>query len=139
MKTKKVSGVAKSAYGKPLHVLDTTSGVKLAKGAELKFAGTYSEYEGADELKTAGLWPSEDKIVNWFNRDNRNNARNKAQTVAFDAAGIIKPTIENDPMLRLRDMMKILIASGQTEDEARDNAAAMLKIDLAELDGDTDE
>lgn len=134
MKTKKVSGKAAAAYGKPLHVLDNESGTKLAKGTELEFAGTYTEYETAPELRGAGQWPTDDKIVMWYNASARNNARNKAQTAAFDAAGIIKPTIENDPLLRLRDMMKILIASGQTEDEAKDNAAAMLKIDLSETD-----
>lgn len=130
MKTKKVSGVAKSAYGKPLHELDTTSKVKLPKGSELKFSGSYVEYETIEELRNAGKWPDEKKILGWSNRDARNNARNKAQTDAFDAAGIIKPTIENDPMIRFRDMVKILIASDKTEAEAKEIAAAMLGIDL---------
>lgn len=134
MKTKKVSGKAAAAYGKPLHVLDNESGTKLPIGTEIAFAGTYTEYGSAGELRDAGQWPPDDKIVMWYNASARNNARNKAQTAAFEAAGIIKPTIENDPMLRLRDMMKILMASGQTEDEARDNAAAMLKIDLSDTD-----
>jgi hypothetical protein len=136
LKTKKVSGVAKSAYGKPLHVLDTESGVKLPKGSELKFAGTYTEYESAGELRGAGQWPTDDKIVGWYNASSRNNARNKAQTAAFDAAGIIKPTIENDVMLRFRDMVKILVASGNDESEAKDIAATMLKIDLSEVESD---
>jgi hypothetical protein len=134
LKTKKVSGVAKSAYGKPLHILDTESKVKLPKGSTLKFAGEYNEYESADELKERNIWPNDDQIVKWVNRDARNNARNKAQTIAFDAAGIIKPTIENDEMLRLRDMVKILVASGQTEDAAKVAAAAMLNIDLDSID-----
>ena len=129
MKTKTVSGVARSAFGKALHLLDTTSGVKLAKGSELKFSGVATLFETAEEVKAQGKWPAEDDIVKFVNRDIIGAARNKAQTVAFDAAGIIKPTIENDESLRLRDMVKLLKAAGQSEDEANTNARIMLKMD----------
>lgn len=129
-----MKGVARSAYGKLLHLLEVVAGKeKLTKGAELPFSGVAQVFETPAEVKSAGKWPSEDDIVKFVNRDVISAARNKAQTVAFDNAGIVKPTIENDPEKRLSDMVKLLKAAGQPEDEAIVNARIMLKMD------DTDE
>lgn len=139
MKTKTVSGEARSAYGKPLHMLENTSGTKLPKGSVLKFSGVANLFEKPEEVKSAGKWPSEDDIVKFVNRDIIGAARNKAQTVAFDAAGVVKPTIENSSDLRLANMVKLLVASGQSEDEATTNARVMLKMDDSSDDDDVDD
>lgn len=135
MKIEKVSGKATAAYGKGFDALKYDDGkTPLPKGTILKFVGTYTKYESAEELRNAGQWPNEKKVLDWYNAAARNNARAKAQQDAFDASGIVKPTRDNDPMIRLKEMVKILVAAGQAEAEARTNAAAMLNINLDEID-----
>lgn len=141
MTTKTVEGVATRAYGKALHELDNESGTKLAEGTKIPFTGKAIQYSNRVELEGAGLWPTDKKIVQLFNRSLVAKARNKAQTDAFDALGIIKPDEKNSPEVRLKGMVKMLIASDYTPEEAQKEARRMLKLDtVAAVDtDDTDE
>ena len=144
MTTKKVEGVATRAYGKALHELENESGTKLAEGTKIPFEGIAIQYSNRAELVDAGLWPTDKKIVQLFNRSLVAKARNKAQTDAFDALGIIKPDEKNDPMVRLKNMVKMLIASDYNPEDANKEARRMLKMDAStdessDEDEDTDE
>lgn len=125
-----MQGVARRAYGKLLHLLEVVAGKqKLSVGAELPFSGVANVFTSIDEVKNAGKYPDDKQILKYVNRDVIAAARNKAQQLVFDEAGIVKPTIENDSDMRLKDMIKLLKAAGQSEDEAETNARIMLKMD----------
>lgn len=93
------SSVASTAYGKKLET-DITYDYKWsdypADGAELIAA--------KDELTIA-------EQVKVRNTERQNNARQKALKAALDAAGIVKPTAENDPQIGLRDMVKTMMTA----------------------------
>lgn len=94
----------------------------------LKYSGDYTIYESVDELRKANDWPSDEDILEYRNTQRKLAARNKALNAALDAAGVIKPSIENSENLRLAGMVKILVASGMSQEEATDTAKATLKI-----------
>lgn len=140
MTTKPVKGVATRAYGKALDELDNESGTRLAADTKIPFEGLAQQYSTKDELVQAGLWPTDKKIVQLYNRTLVAKAVNKARTDAFDALGIIKPDEKNDPQVRLKNMVKMLIASDYTPEEANTEARRMLKMDAAtDVDDDTDD
>jgi hypothetical protein len=132
MKTEKFSGEIENAYGKPLHELALKEGsTPLAKGSKLKYDASYNAYETAEEVKTGNDWPKDEDVVKFVNTQKKANARQKAMQAAQDAAGIIKPTLENDDQLKLKKMYDIFIAAKNTPDEARAKASAALGIDWA--------
>ena len=94
----------------------------------LPYSGEYLVYETAEEIKAANDWPSDGDIVEYRNTQRKLAARNKALNQALDDAGIEKQTIENSETLRLSGMVKILVASGMTEDEATNVAKTTLNI-----------
>jgi len=135
LKTKQVSGVARRAYGKEFDELQYAEGfTPLPKGTEVSFSGPANLFTTIEEVRNAGKYPDDSKIVDYVNRDVVNTARNKAQNAAFDAAGIIKPTINNDADKRLADMVKLLKAAGQSEEEATTTARIMLKMDAPDAE-----
>ena len=115
MKTTKFSGVIENAYGKKLD-------------APISFEAEYEAFENKAEVEAAGAMLKDEEIVDFRNAQAKANARQKAMQVALDAAKIVKPTLENDPDLRLRKMYDIFIANGSTHDEARENAATALNL-----------
>lgn len=119
MKTEKFNGTIEQAYGKTLET-------------PISYEAEYNLFESPAEMKSANEWPSDTDIVKFKNAQSKANARQKATVAALDAAGIIKPTLENDEQLRLREMSKILIAAGKSESEARALASATLGIEWAE-------
>lgn len=133
MKTEKFSGVIENAHGKPLHELQLKEGsAVLEKGAKLKYDAEYDAFENADEVRAKNAWPKDADIVKMVNAQAKANARQKAMTAAQDAAGIIKPTLENDDQLKLRKMYDIFIAAKNTPAEARAKASAALGIEWAD-------
>ena len=103
----------------------------------IDYAGEYTAYENAQEVRNAGAWPNDAKIVKWTNRDEKTRARQAALALALDAAGIVKPTNENDPQLRLQNMFDVLMSSKlYTEDAARDLAAKTLNLVWEDEDDD---
>lgn len=120
MQSKTGTSVAQTAYGKKLD-------------SSISYDYTWTSYENIEEVKAANDLLTDDEIVKVRNTERQNNARQKALQAALDAAGIVKPTIENDEQLRLRDMFKVLMSSKRyTEDQARELAATTLGLSWAE-------
>ena len=119
MKTQKFDGVMENAYSKPLP-------------SPIKFSGEYEAFENITEVREKNEVPSDKEIVDFVNNKRKANARQKSMQAALDAAGVVKPTLENDEQLRLRKMFDILVANGASEDEAKANAAAVLNLTWAE-------
>lgn len=120
MKEIKGSSVAQTAYGKKL---DTP----------ITYDYIYNAYENGDELVAAKDELTIDEQVKFRNNERLSNARQKSLQAALDAAGIVKPTIENDDQLRLRDMFKVLMSSKRYDEAtARELAATTLGLSWAE-------
>ena len=110
---------------------EATAKVAYGKTLETPIVYTYGwdEYESYGEVASANDLLTNDEVKKVRNDERKSLARQKAQSAAFDAAGIVKPDINNDPQLRLKNMAAILVASGQSEAEARKNAAVMLNTE----------
>ena len=119
MKTETFTGTIEQAYGKTL-------------ATPISYNAEYELFESAAELRSKNEWPSDSDIVKFKNAQVKANARQKATVAALDAAGIVKPTLENDDQLKLREMVKILVAAGKSDAEARTLASATLGIEWAE-------
>jgi hypothetical protein len=116
MKTLTFTAVAEKAYGKTL-------------ATEIPYEGSFTAYENINEVRSANDMPSDATVIKWRNQERKSKARQASLTAALDAAGIVKPTIENDEQLRLRDMFKVLMSSKKyTEDAARELAATTLGL-----------
>lgn len=120
METKTATATAATAYGQPIN-------------PPLKYDYSWEIYTSKDELVAAKDELTLDEQVKVRNSEHQTAARQKAQQAAYDAAGIVKPTIETDDQLRLREFFKILMSSKKySEQEARTLAAGTLGIDWAE-------
>ena len=117
---------ATTAYGKKL---DTP----------ITYGYKWSVYEDGPALVAAKDELTIDEQVKVRNTERQNNARQKALAAALEAAGIVKPTAENDPQIGLRDMFKTLqtakLPDGSrryTDAQAREVASNMLGVEWAE-------
>ena len=120
MKSETFGGVIENAYGKPLP-------------EALKYEASFDAFENIDEVKASNEYPKDSEIVDFLNAKRKANARQKGMQAALDAAGIVKPTLENDEQLRLREMVKVILSGGnKSEQEARAIASATLGIQWAE-------
>jgi hypothetical protein len=120
MKNLTDSSVAKTANGKKLD-------------NPIKYEFSWSEFADYAEVVSEKKVPTEAEIVSFLNSTAKSNARQAALTAALTAAGIEKPTIENDPQLRLRTVYKSIMAGGDvTEAEARAMASQVTKVQWAE-------
>lgn len=120
MEQKEKTATAEKAYGKDL-------------SAPLSYDYKWTEYASTDELVSAKdeLTLEEQRKVR--NVERQSKARQAALTAALDAAGVVKPTIENDEQLRLKEMFKVLMSSKRyDEDGARKAASTALGIEWAE-------
>jgi len=89
----------------------------------------WEAYETKAEIDAANDNLSDAEVVSARNSERQINARQKALQAALDAAGIIRPTIDTDEQLRLRDMFKVLMSSKRyTEEQARELAASTLGL-----------
>lgn len=103
MKTETFKGTIENAYGQPLETA-------------LAFDGSFEKLEKGDEIP-AKESPDSDEILSYVNSKRKANARQKAMQVVLDAAGIEKPTLENNVDLQVRTMVKSLVASGKYNEE----------------------
>lgn len=106
MKTITETTVAKNAYNKPLD-------------KPVKFEFSYDAYESHGELVTAKDEFTNDEQVKERNSQRKQAALAAARQAALDAAGIVRPTLENDTLLQLQTVYKVYIAKGKSESEAR--------------------
>lgn len=126
MENKTGTSVATTAYGKKLD-------------APISYDYSWAAYGNGPELVAAKDELTLDEQVKVRNTERQNNARQKALQAALDAAGIVRPTAENDPQIGLRDMFKTLqtakLPDGSrryTDAQAREIAATTLGVDWAE-------
>lgn len=120
MENKTATSSAATAYGQKLD-------------APISYDYAWTTYADFAELAAAKDELTQDEQVKVRNTERQNNARQKALQAALDAAGIVKPTIENNEQLRLREMFKTLMSSKKySEQAARDLAAQVLGIAWAE-------
>lgn len=117
MKAESFKGTIESAYGSPL-------------ATAIKFEGSFDAYESYDEASTANDLPSHDEQVAFVNNKRKANARQKSMQAALDAAGIVKPTLE-DPQVQLKQIIKALEASGRSTADAVKLAETTLGVKLA--------
>lgn len=117
---------AKTAYGKQL-------------ATPISYDYKWTIYEDGSALVAAKDELTIDEQVKVRNTERQNNARQKALAAALDAAGIVKPTAENDPQVGLRDMFRTLQTAKTldgsrkyTDEKAREVASAMLGVEWAE-------
>jgi hypothetical protein len=116
MKQLTATSEAATAYGKKLET-------------PINYGYGWGAFESKEEAIAASAWLSDDDILKVVNIDRQANARQKALQAALDAAGIVRPTEENDDQLRLRNMFKTLMSSKRyTEERAREVAADTLGL-----------
>jgi hypothetical protein len=103
MKAESFKGVIENAYGEPLKT-------------PLTFSGSFEKLEKGDEIP-AKEQPDSEEILNYVNSKRKANSRQKAMQSVLDAAGIEKPTLENNVDLQVKTMVKSLVASGKYNEE----------------------
>lgn len=108
-------GTMENAYGSPLETAIT-------------FEGSYEHILNYEAIPAKEL-PDEDDVLSYVNAKRKANARQKSMQDALDAAGIVKPTLENNVSLQIRTMVKSLVASGKyNEKQATDFAKSALGV-----------
>jgi hypothetical protein len=118
-------------------VAETAYGEKLAQPIAYEYS--WEVYENPEELKAANDQLTLAEQVKVRAAEAQANARQKALTAALEAAGIVKPTAENNEQVRLRDTYKMLmtakLADGSpkyTPEQAREVASTVIGADWAE-------
>jgi hypothetical protein len=120
MENKTATATAEKAYGQKLD-------------APMSYDYAWTNYANIEEVRAAKDELTDEEQVKVRNTERQNNARQKALQAALDAAGIVKPTIENNDQLRLRETYKNLMSSKKyTEQQARELAAEVLSLTWAE-------
>lgn len=102
--------------------VETAFGEQLATA--IQFPYNYEELEKGDAIPTDEQ-PDAADILQLVNSKRNASARSSAQAKAFAAAGIEKPTLEN-PEVRLKNMVKILVAAGNDTATAEQIAKSAL-------------
>ena len=102
--------------------VSTAYGQTLPQAIEFEYE--FVELQKGDEIP-ADEQPDADDLRQYVNTKRNSAARAKAQNEALSNAGIVKPTLE-DPDVRLKSMVKILIANGMDETTATTTARAAL-------------
>jgi len=104
---------------------------------KVPFTFTWKIYENEAEMLAAGAQMTPKQQLKAINAAAKQTARQASLTAALDAAGIVRPTIENDDQLRLKNMYTVLMSSKRySEDEARELASNTLGIEWAEDDAE---
>lgn len=114
MKTEKFEGSVSSAWGTPIK-------------PSISFQGSYQAYETYEEIVAANDLPSHDEVLKLRNTERKQNQRQQAMIAALESAGYKKPTLE-DEAVRVREMVKIFVAAGSSEEVALQKAKAALGI-----------
>jgi hypothetical protein len=105
-----------------------TARVETAYGQTLPeaidFSYQFEKLAKGDAIPTDET-PDASDILNFVNAKRNASARSKAQNEALDAADVKKPTLE-DPDVRLKTMVKVLVAAGNTTEQAEQIARQAL-------------
>lgn len=117
---KEESSTIKTAYGKTLP-------------EPIPYTFRWAEFPNFAVVVKKEKQLTQDEQVKVRNVESKANARQKALQKALDDAGYKAPTLENDEQLRLKTMLKVLMADGKTsEADAREKASLFLGIAWAE-------
>ena len=111
MKTTSKTATIETAYSQPLD-------------APIKFSYSFEELEKGDAIPEDEVLTEKD-IRNVVNAKRNASERAKATNKALESAGIEKPTLE-DPTVRLKTMIKVLIAAGNSAEQAEQIAKSAL-------------
>lgn len=132
-----VTGEIRQYWGKPLTELKLKDGTTNTV-AVLKFAGETEAYDNIAEVRAANDYPKDDEVVKFRNTQRKANERQRAMLATVTAAGLVQPTAENDPQLRLRKMRDLFLSNipadvresnpTAAEQQAREQASAALGI-----------
>ena len=146
MQLKPFASTMTKFWKKPLSELKTKEG--FSPVSSLNYSGESKVFANIEEIRAAGEYPNEDKIVKFVNAAKKAAAKQKAMAAAVAAAGLVEPTAENDPQIRLQRAFETFMSNFPTEearkDEAniamgRDMASKFLGIAWADEDEDSDE
>lgn len=102
--------------------VETAYGQTLAE--PVTFSYSYEELVKGDEIPSKEV-PDADDLRTYVNQKRNAAARSSAQNDALTKAGIQKPTLE-DPDVRLKTMVKVLVAAGNSESDAEQIARQAL-------------
>lgn len=90
----------------------------------IEFQYSYEELQKGDEIPAKEM-PDADDILGLVNAKRNASARAKAQTEAFNAAGIEKPSTDT-PEFRFSVLVKTLVANGTPQDVAETTAKTLI-------------
>jgi hypothetical protein len=102
-----------TAYGKVLE-------------SPIDFSYSYEELQKGEEIPAKEM-PDADDLISFVNQKRNATARSREQNLALENAGVKKPTKE-DPEFRLRTMVDMLVANGETKEDAEQQARLLLKM-----------
>lgn len=124
MKSITVEATAKTAYKQPIK--------------PIKYNVTYDALESLDEVPAAEKFNDVD-LLGFYNAARLANEKSKQLKIVLDAAGYVKPTLENNDLLRLESFVKVVMSAGiYTEAEAKVIAATTLKLEWPTDDEDSE-
>jgi hypothetical protein len=116
-----------------------TSAARGKTFPEISYPFVWTEYKNDESMVEANDQMTLEEQRKERNKQRKLKARNAAQNVALDAAGIEQSTAENDPQVRLKDMLRTLLtaklADGTpkyTEEKAREMASDLVGEEWAE-------
>jgi hypothetical protein len=117
VKTITERAVAKTAYGKALP-------------QHIEYEFSWPVFESSEEfIATKDAAMTVDEQRKFRDTEAKAASRQSELSKALDKAGIIRPTTENDPSLRLRKMYSLFIDNGLSHADARVAASNALGIE----------
>jgi len=111
-------------------------GYKLAVPVTYKV--DYSAYQTIEEVKAANDLLKDDEVIRVRNAERLATARQKALAEALKAANYIKPNLENDEQVQLKEMLKVLMSGKKYKNDeagAKLVASQQLGIEWANESG----
>jgi hypothetical protein len=110
-----------TAHGNPLPK-------SVGDNGKLTISGEFDVYETVDDVRTAYAKPGEfDKfVIDSASAAAKASAVAQARTEALDAAGIKAPKMEESREMQIKSIMRGLVASGKSEEEARKVAETLV-------------
>ncbi len=117
MKTEKLTGEISTAYGKKLET-------------PLPLTGEFQAFEKAEEIRSAGQWPSDSDIVKFKNAQLRAKVRSERTVVILGENGYEAPA-KDDPQVVMRRMINDAVLSKKyTEAQATEVIEGLLGYKL---------
>lgn len=127
------SGKAKAnrAYGKPLDSFTKADGSPVV--SEVEYGYSWSEYADVESMQEAKEELTLAQQLKVVNAARKTTARQAANALAIIAAGVIKPTAENDSQIRLKSVFTGIYAKNISKGMSAEDARADARTRAAEL------